>query len=99
MAEMESMLGLLEEEGWEREETLPVGWLISRHRGDSLFQLLSREGLVFQTLYEAQEWMEEKGKEEYPGSELVALEQLCLAEVEAYLSTRNTTFSDLDSSA
>ena len=99
MAEMESMLGLLEEEGWEREETLPIGWLISRHRGDSLFQLLSREGLVFQTLYEAQEWMEEKGKEEYPGSELVALEQLCLAEVEAYLSTRNTTFSDLDSSA
>ena len=99
MAEMEGMLGLLEEEGWERDETLPMGWLISRSRGDSLFQLLSREGLVFQTLYEAQEWMEERGKEEYPGSELVALEQLCLAHVEAYLSTRNTTFSDLDSSA
>ena len=99
MAEMEGMLGLLEEEGWERDETLPMGWLISRSRGDSLFQLLSREGLVFQTLYEAQEWMEERGKDEYPGSELVALEQLCLAHVEAYLSTRNTTLADLDSSA
>ena len=99
MAEMEGLLRLLEEEGWERDETLPMGWLISRSRGDSLFQLLSREGLVFQTLYEAQEWMEERGKEEYPGSEHVALEQLCLAHVEAYLSTRNTTFADLDSSA
>ena len=98
MAEMEGMMRLLEEEGWEKEETLPTGWMISRTRGDSLFQLLSREGLVFQTLYEAQEWMEERGKDEYSGSELMALEQLCLAQVEAYLSSRNILSADLDSS-
>ena len=89
---------MLEEEGWEKEETLPTGWMISRTIGDSLFQLLSREGLVFQTLYEAQEWMEERGKDEYSGSELMALEQLCLAQVEAYLSSRNILSADLDSS-
>ena len=34
----------------EENENLPSGWMIIRNRGDNLFELLSREGIVYQTL-------------------------------------------------
>ena len=70
MGEMEGMRRLLGEEGWEEVAGLPWGWLMARARGDSLFQLVSREGRVFETLYEAQEWMEGRGAREYPGDQV-----------------------------
>ena len=86
--EVEGMSRLLSEEGWESSDKLPQGWLICRRKGDLLFQLLTREGRMFDTLHSAQEWMGEKGDEEYTMGEQQELEKLCLDEVKTYLATR-----------
>ena len=67
--------------------------LIQRASCMIALQLLTREGRVFSTLYETQDWMEGRGEEQYPSEQLQHLERLCLAMVEAYLATRNTTMS------
>ena len=75
----------LRQEGFEEHEQLPPGWLIIRHRGDNLFELLSREGTVFQTLDSA---LTEMAHPHYTDRDREQLETLCLDLVEEYLTTK-----------
>ena len=76
----------LRQEGFEEHDQLPPGWLIIRNRGDNLFELLSREGTVYQTLDSA--LIEMADTAEYTEKEREELEVLCLDLVEEYLSTK-----------
>jgi len=90
------MKAKLSEEGFEENEKLPAGWRIIRNRGENLFELLSREGVLYQTLNAAQEFMEDS--EVYDDKHVLEMEELCMAEVEAYLNNRvitNPSFSKL----
>ena len=83
------MKAKLSEEGFEDNEKLPSGWRIIRNRGENLFELLSREGVLYQTLNAAQEFMEDS--EAYDEKHALEIEELCMAEVEAYLNNRVIT--------
>ena len=74
------------EEGFEENDKLPGGWRIIRNRGGNLFELLSKEGILYQTLESAQEFMERS--EDYEDKHVLDLEDLCMAEVESYLNNR-----------
>lgn len=89
--DLPGMRRLLVKEGWEEGQSLPEGWLVARSRGDDLFQLLSREGKLFRSLFEAQAWMEREGEVAYPEAAVLGLEELCMALVREYLTTRPTT--------
>ena len=80
------MKAKLFEEGFEENDRLPGGWKIIRNRGGNLFELLSREGILYQTLESAQEFME--NSEDYDEKHILDLEDLCMAEVESYLNNR-----------
>ena len=73
----------LREEGFEEHDNLPSGWLIIKNRGDNLFELLSREGVVYNTLDSALEQMSDAS--EYTDQDRLDLENLCLDLVEQYL--------------
>ena len=79
----------LREEGFENNDRLPEGWMIIKNRGDNLFELLSKEGILYQTLNEALTDLR-AGKDH---SEQVEqrLEELCLTLVEEYLTKKMTT--------
>jgi len=79
----------LKEEGFEENRKLPPGWRIIRNRGDNLFELLSKEGFLFATLNAALSFME--GSVAYNEGHLLGVEELCMAEVEAYLNKRAVT--------
>jgi len=83
------MKAKLSVEGFEENERLPAGWRIIRNRGENLFELLSREGVLYQTLNAAQEFMEDN--EAYDEKHALEIEELCMAEVEAYLNNRVIT--------
>jgi len=83
------MKAKLEIEGFEENNKLPAGWRIIRNRGENLFELLSREGALYQTLTAAQEFMETS--KDYDDKHVLDLEELCLAEVEVYLNNRVIT--------
>lgn len=76
----------LRQEGFEEHDQLPPGWLIIRNRGDNLFELLSREGTVYQTMDSA--LIEMADTAQYTEREREQLEGLCLDIVEEYLSTK-----------
>jgi len=80
------MKAKLFEEGFEENDRLPGDWKIIRNRGGNLFELLSREGILYQTLESAQEFME--NSEDYDDKHILDLEDLCMAEVESYLNNR-----------
>ena len=80
--ELSKMKIKLQEEGFEEHARLPVGWMIVRNRGDNLFELLSREGVVYQTLDTALLHMDDLN---YTDQERSELENLCLDLVEEYL--------------
>jgi len=79
----------LKEEGFEENENLPSGWMIIRNRGDNLFELLSREGIVYQTLDSAMASINENSH--YSDEERLNLENLCLDIVEEYMQSRTIT--------
>ena len=76
----------LRQEGFEEHDRLPPGWLIIRNRGDNLFELLSREGTVYQTMDSA--LIEMADTEQYTEQEREQLEVLCLDLVEEYLTSK-----------
>jgi len=77
------------EEGFEENDKLPAGWRIIRNRGGNLFELLSREGVLYQTLESAQEFME--SSEDYDDKHALELEDLCMTQIESYLNNRVVT--------
>ena len=81
------------EEGWEENKELPNGWLITKTRGESLFELLSREGVLHQTLDGAHAFMESAGEEEYSGEDRLGVEEVCMEIVEVYLANMVATNS------
>ena len=83
LSELSNMKIKLREEGFEEHANLPEGWMIIRNRGDNLFELLSRDGVVYQTLDSALAQMDDLN---YSHQEKVNLENLCLDLVEEYLS-------------
>ena len=83
LSELSNMKIKLREEGFEEHANLPEGWMIIRNRGDNLFELLSRDGVVYQTLDSALAQMDDIN---YNHQEKVNLENLCLDLVEEYLS-------------
>ena len=83
LSELSNMKEKLREEGFEEHDNLPEGWMIIRNRGDNLFELLSRDGVVYQTLDSALAQMDDIN---YNHQEKVNLENLCLDLVEEYLS-------------
>ena len=76
-------------EGFVKDEKLPDGWLISRGQRGQIFEILSTEGRLFLTLNDAQEYMEEAGSE-YNDQNVLELEELCMEEVEIYLSSKSS---------
>ena len=68
---------------------LPRGWMMIKSRGDNLFELLSKEGVLYQTLDEAVNHLRSTG--DYSQAEEEKLEELCLSLVEEYLSSKMTT--------
>ena len=76
-------------EGFVEDEKLPAGWRIVRNRRENLFELMSREGVLYLTLNAAQEFME--GRDEYDDKHVLDMEDLCMGEVEAYLNNRVIT--------
>ena len=79
----------LREEGFEENSSLPRGWMMIKSRGDNLFELLSKEGVLYQTLDEAVNHLRSTG--DYSQAEEEKLEELCLSLVEEYLSSKMTT--------
>jgi len=79
----------LSEGVFEEDEKLPAGWRIVRNRRENLFELMSREGIMYLTLNAAQEFME--GSDEYDDKHVLNMEDLCMGEVEAYLNNRVIT--------
>ena len=79
----------LREEGFEENSNLPEGWMMIKNRGDNLFELLSREGVLHQTLDAAVNDL--RGKRDYSEQEEQKLEELCLTLVEEYLANKMTT--------
>ena len=86
---LEKMKLKLREEGFESSESLPRGWLIIKNRGENLFELLSRDGVVYSTLDSALASM--SSDLEYSDNERLDLENLCLDIVEEYLNNRTRT--------
>ena len=85
--DIDQLKAKLVEEGWEDDEKLPPGWKISRIVGDNLFVLLSNEGVLYQTLDAAQEFLEVSDK--YDETNVLAMEELCMGLVEEYVSKMN----------
>ena len=79
----------LREEGFEENNNLPEGWMIIKNRGDNLFELLSKEGVLYQTLDQAVNDL--KSKIDYSERDGEKLEELCLSLVEEYLARKMTT--------
>ena len=92
------MKSKLSEEGFQSNPKLPPGWLIAKNRGENIFELLSREGTLYLTLNSALDFMGNNNI--YNEEHILDIEELCMAEVETYLSSRNVTNSlgKLDSS-
>jgi len=90
--EIQNMRDKLYDEGFEENVKLPDGWRIIRNRGENLFQILSREGILYQTLYDAQLFMEED--DNYDDVNIVDIEELCMAEVTTYLCERGLLNTD-----
>ena len=86
---LERMKGKLIEEGFEEHSELPAGWLIIRNRGENLFELLSRDGSVYQTLDSALAAMTDVLS--YSDKERLSLENLCFDLVEEYLNNKTST--------
>ena len=79
----------LREEGFENNDRLPEGWMIIKNRGDNLFELLSKEGILYQTLNEALNDL--RAGKDYSEQVEQKLEDLCLTLVEEYLTKKMTT--------
>jgi len=85
-ADVAKLKSKLSEEGFLEDEKLPEGWLISRSQREQVFELLSREGVLFLTLNSAQDYMEASSR--YTDQDILQLEELCMEQVEIYLSTK-----------
>ena len=77
-------------EGFMEDYQLPKGWLIVRGSRGHLFEILSREGVLFQTLNDAQDFLE--ASPNYNDADILHLEDLCMAEVEKYVNSKNVHF-------
>ena len=80
------------EEYWEDDDKLPDGWKISRNLGNNIFVLLSREGILYQTLDTAQEFIAEN--DEYDDTDALNIEELCFQLVETYVSEMNVKLNE-----
>eukprot|EP00092_Neocalanus_flemingeri_P015646 GFUD01016935.1.p1 GENE.GFUD01016935.1~~GFUD01016935.1.p1 ORF type:complete len:409 (-),score=87.94 GFUD01016935.1:7-1233(-) len=87
--DIDKMKACLTEEGWDNDQKLPSGWKISRNAGDNIFVLLSKEGVFYQTLDAAHEFMEDS--DEYDETDVLNVEELCMGILEAYVSEMNIT--------
>ena len=76
------------EEGFEENEKPIAVWRIIR-KGENLLDLKSRKGagVLYQTLNLAQEFMEDS--EGYNDKHVIEMEELCMADVEAYLELQS----------
>ena len=77
-------------EGFMEDYQLPKGWLIVRGSRGHLFEIFSREGVLFQTLNDAQDFLE--ASPNYNDADILHLEDLCMAEVEKYVNSKNVHF-------
>jgi len=77
-------------EGFTEDYQLPKDWLIVRGSRGHLFEILSREGVLFQTLNDAQDFLE--ASPNYNDEDILHLEDLCMAEVEKYVNSKSVQF-------
>jgi len=77
----------LSEEGWEKHDKLPSGWRVSKDIGDNIFVLLSKEGMLYQSLDDAQDFL--KTSDKYDEVNALNLEDLCMNFVEQYVEMIN----------
>jgi len=80
------VLEKLADEGFVEDSLLPKGWLIARNSRGQLFEILSAEGVLFQTLDDAQEFLEMS--ETYGPRDSLLLEDLCMEEIEKYVKRK-----------
>jgi len=80
------VLEKLADEGFLDDALLPKGWLIARNSRGLLFEILSSEGVLFQTLDDAQEFLEMSSS--YGPRDCLLLEDLCMAEIEKYVKRK-----------
>ena len=64
--------------------------MIVRGSRGHLFEILSREGVLFQTLNDAQDFLE--ASPNYNDEDILHLEDLCMAEVEKYVNSKSVQF-------
>jgi len=85
----------LKSEGFVESAGIPSGWLICRNSRGNLFELISREGHLHDTLESAMNFMMSEVGEDagYSDVDILKLEEFCMNEVELYVSSRglNTT--------